>query len=374
MSISTTPLMALLSFVTRFRRFPWLAWSLPGLLALACASDTDTPGPGAGGTGAAAGVGGASSGTAGVGTLGGSAGAPTGGFGGTSTAGASGSSAGTPSGGAGLGSAGTGGQAGAGTSGGAGVAGNAGGNGGSAAGTAGAGGASAGSSGAGGAAAGMSGSSGAGGAPGFQPCPMSGACVILPFGDSITDGFGTPGGYRMELFRLAREDDHEINYVGSLQNGPSMVDGVMFPSRHEGHSGWKINQLLDLVPAPAFNTMPHIVLLMIGTNDVIQNDNLAQAPARLEGLLDEIIMTAPDALVVVGKITPMSNSDAQIRAYNDAIPGLVAERVTAGKHVIVVDQYTGFPMNELADGIHPNPAGYTRMAGVWYTAIEPYLR
>jgi lysophospholipase L1-like esterase len=45
-----------------------------------------------------------------------------------------------------------------------------------------------------------------------------------------------------------------------------------------------------------------------------------------------------------------------------------------GKHLIVVDQHTGFPMNELADGIHPSPAGYTRMAGVWYTAISPYLR
>jgi lysophospholipase L1-like esterase len=383
--------MGILSFVTRFPRSLWLLSALPALLALGCAGDPDAPTPGTGGTGPTAGVGGASSGTAGVAT-GGSAGASTGGFSGTTTAGAGGSSAGTPSsGGAGLGGAGAGGTPSAGTSGGAGVAGNAGGNAGSAgestAGNAGAGGASAGASGAGGAAAGMSGSSGAGGAsagtagsagsgggPAFQPCPMSGACIVLPFGDSITDGFGTPGGYRMELFSLARDDDHEITYVGSLQNGPAMVDGVTFPSRHEGHSGWKINQLLDLVPSPGFNTIPHIVLLMIGTNDVIQNDNLGQAPARLETLLDEVIMTAPDALVVVAKITPMNSSDAQIRAYNDAIPGIVAERVTAGKHLIIVDQYTGFPMNELADGIHPNPAGYTRMAGVWYTAIAPYLR
>lgn len=282
------------------------------------------------------------------------------------------------------GSAGASGSAGdgAGGAGAAGAAGSAGdgagmsGAGGAAAGSAG----SAGSGGAGGAAAGASGASGsagasgAGGAAAYQPCPASGPCIILPFGDSITDGFGTPGGYRMELFRLARADGHEITYVGSLQNGPTQYDGVPFPRRHEGHSGWRINQLLELIPAPGFDTIPHIVLLMIGTNDVINNDNLGQAPTRLGNLLDEIIMTAPDALIVLAKITPMDRSDTQINAYNNGMLNLVGQRVAAGKHILLVDMYTGFPMNELADGIHPNPAGYTRMAGVWYQAIEPFLR
>jgi lysophospholipase L1-like esterase len=45
-----------------------------------------------------------------------------------------------------------------------------------------------------------------------------------------------------------------------------------------------------------------------------------------------------------------------------------------GRHVILVDQFTGFPNSELDDGVHPNPAGYARMAGVWYRAISSYLR
>ena len=40
---------------------------------------------------------------------------------------------------------------------------------------------------------------------------------------------------------------------------------------------------------------------------------------------------------------------------------------------MLVDMHTGFPTSELADGIHPNTAGYARMAGVWYTAIDPLL-
>jgi lysophospholipase L1-like esterase len=386
--------------MTWLDRGGWLApaLSLAVALAVGCGGEADPPSYGVGGSGPSGGSGGAGGASAGAamsagnggsanggsGTSGGGAGGSVAGMSGLGGAGISGASglAGMSGSAGGSGTAGTAGTAGSSAGGAAGVAGTSGaaGSAGAGAGGVAAGGAGAGTSGAGGAAgasagmAGSAGSAGSAGAAGFQPCPPTGACIILPFGDSITDGFGTPGGYRMDLFSLARDDMHEITYVGSLENGPPNVDGVTFPRRHEGHSGWRINQLLDLIPSPGFNTIPHVVLLMIGTNDVINNDALAQAPARLGNLLDEIIDAAPDALIVVAKITPMSTSDAQIRAYNDAIPGIVAARVDMGKHLIVVDQYTGFQQNELADGIHPNPAGYTRMAGVWYAAIEPYLR
>ena len=321
----------------------------------------------AGGSGS--GVGGAgtsgTSGTAGSLTAGsgGKAGGGTGGRGGSAGAGVSGSVNG------GANSAGTAGAL-VGGNGGKGGSAGSGGEAGAVAGTAGAGGTAAGSGGAGGAGAG-----GTGGNSAFAPCPTNGdPCRILPFGDSITDGFNIAGGYRMKLFSLANGDDHDITFVGAEQNGPTEVDGVPFPRNHEGHSGWKINQLLDLIPDPAFDVTPHIVLLMIGTNDVNQSDNLSQAPMRLGNLVDQIVMTAPDALVVVAKITPLNGAgNTRVMTYNDAIPAVVMQRADAGKHVIMVDQFTDFPMNELADGIHPNQAGYDRMAQVWYAAIENLL-
>jgi hypothetical protein len=141
--------------------------------------------------------------------------------------------------------------------------------------------------GAAGSAAGASGSPAAGsGAAGsasgdFAPCPANDVCKILPLGDSITYGIGYNGGYRVELFRKAHADGKKITFTGSLSNGPSMVDGATFPKNNEGHSGWKIDQLLPLIPMPAFQQPPHIILLMIGTNDIAQNDNLANAPKRL---------------------------------------------------------------------------------------------
>jgi lysophospholipase L1-like esterase len=253
------------------------------------------------------------------------------------------------------------------------------GNGGSAAGGLSGGAGKGGAAGASGGSGGASGSAGAAGKAGFEPCPTNGdPCKILPFGDSITDGVGMTGGggYRVELFRKALDAGQSITFVGDLMNGPQMVDGTPFPRRHEGHSGWRIAQLGPLIPDPAFEDLPHIVLLHIGTNDIAQNDNLSGAPGRLETLIDQIIAAAPDALVVVAKLIPLNfgSGSSAVGTYNNAIPGIVEERAQAGKHVIMVDQNTGFPLSELPDNVHPNEAGYVRMAGVWYEAIKGYLR
>lgn len=209
---------------------------------------------------------------------------------------------------------------------------------------------------------------------GYQPCPSAGeVCKILPLGDSITFGIGYNGGYRVELFRKAHAAGKNITFTGSLSNGPNTVDGVTFPKKNEGHSGWKIAQLMPLIPSPALQDPPHIVLLMIGTNDISQNDDLANAPERLGELLDVLIEEAPEALIVVAKITPLSFGGSGVGAYNDAIPAVVEERAANGEHVILVDQFEGFPTSELGDGVHPNQKGYERMAGVWYDAIEDSL-
>ena len=212
----------------------------------------------------------------------------------------------------------------------------------------------------------------AGGTTGFDPCPASGQCKIMPLGDSITDGTGYAGGYRVELFAKAIADKKNITFVGSLSNGPNTVSGVTFPKSHEGHFGWTIGQVDDLIPDPALNVAPHIVLLHLGTNDI--NQNIASAaPDRLGSLIDQIVADLPDALVVVAKIIPEPSKASAISTYNAAIPGVVQARANAGKHVILVDQFTGFPSSELGDGVHPNQAGYARMAGVWYEAIKSYL-
>ncbi|HTN91426.1 MAG TPA: SGNH/GDSL hydrolase family protein [Sorangium sp.] len=233
---------------------------------------------------------------------------------------------------------------------------------------------------------GAGGSAGAGGGPAFQPCPASGPCKIMPFGDSITQGFNVAGGYRAPLFHLALEADRDITFVGSASDySVPMVDGVTFPRNHEGHGGWTIegnNGIAKLVGTSIPNYQPNIITLMIGTNDINGNINLADAPNRLGKLLDSIFMRDPNILVVLAQIVPTrtDGTNNAIMAYNAAMPDLVSTRVSMGQHIVLVDMYTAFTNDTnyrqtlLGDNLHPNQAGYNRMADVWFEALSPYLR
>ncbi len=217
---------------------------------------------------------------------------------------------------------------------------------------------------------GASSTGGSGGGTGFDPCPATGACKVMPLGDSITDGFGTPGGYRIELFKKAVDDNKQLTFVGRAMNGPTSVAGTTFPKNHEGYSGWLISQIDGIVPSPALDVSPHIVLLHIGTNDMARTPS--GAVERLNTLVDQILTKLPNSLLVVATIIPLPGNST-LASYNAAIPGIVKTRADAGKHIVLVDQFKGFLTSELADGVHPNPTGYARMASAWYTAIGPYL-
>jgi len=336
---------------------------------------TGVAGTGSAGTGVA-GSGAAGTGVAGTGVAGSGAGGRGGVTGNAGTGGAAAGIGGSSDGGiAGAGDGGStdGGTAGAGGRGG--TAGGAGGRGGMAGGAAGAAG---GGAGRGGAAGGVAGSGGGtGGAVAFNPCPTNGdACKVLPFGDSITDGVGSPspgGGYRVDLFSRAVMANKKLTFVGQQLNGPTTVASMPFPRRHAGFSGYTIAQITAAnIFDPAIGMGPNIVLLHIGTNDMNMSDP-GGAPARLATLLDKLTTMAPNALIVVAKIIPLTSNMARVNTFNTAIAPLVQQRRDAGKHIILVDQNTGFPTGELGDGIHPNAAGYVRMAGVWYAAISNLL-
>jgi lysophospholipase L1-like esterase len=211
----------------------------------------------------------------------------------------------------------------------------------------------------------------------------------MPFGDSITDGYlAQRGGYRIPLFQRAHQEGRHLTFVGSAVNGPATVDGVPFPQHHEGHSAYTIND--EPLPAPAHKGIspfvktsipayhPDIVLLMIGTNDVDNSIDLPNVPTRLGALIDSIIALDAHTLIVVAQITPTMQDplNTRIEAYNAAIPAVVKARADAGKHVALVDMYNAFVSDKayrstlMYDRLHPNIAGFQKMADTWNTVIH----
>ena len=209
----------------------------------------------------------------------------------------------------------------------------------------------------------------------------------MPFGDSITDGYGVPGGYRIELFRLAHQAGKNITFVGSGINGPTTVDGVAFPQQHEGHSGYTIDPtpsrsgISPLVATVMPKYTPHIITLMIGTNDAIDNYNMTTAPTRLGALIDSIYTALPNVQLVVAQLVPSQDDalNSRIQTYNAAIPAVVKARADAGKHILLVNMYpviantATYKTTLLADTWHPNSAGYTLMGQAWYDVLSGLL-
>jgi lysophospholipase L1-like esterase len=188
---------------------------------------------------------------------------------------------------------------------------------------------------------------------------------VMPLGDSITDGLNVPGGYRIGLWQRLVASGRTVDFVGSLTNGPSTLGD----RNHEGHSGWRIDQLTSNIDAWIRTYDPRTVLLHIGTNDIAQNTDLPNAPARLGTLIDRITAGAPNADVFVATIIPLPFAQAQVNQYNNAIPGLVRARADAGKRVHLVEMRNALTSSDLADGVHPNATGYDKMAAVWYSAL-----
>ena len=232
----------------------------------------------------------------------------------------------------------------------------------------------------------------------FNPCPTDGSpCRIMPLGDSITDGLvgiapgntqGANGGYRVELFRLALANGHDITFVGTSPttgfgggpNGPNEVDGQPFPRDHEGISGDTVPGVAGRVDAALAATSPDIILLQIGTNHLYQGLP-PEVPGQLENLIDQITNAAPDALLAVAQVTPLGASFANngVNAYNAAVAAMVQERVEAGQHLLLVDNFSAIANDPagvaglVGDNIHPNVAGYALLASSWYGAIESHL-
>jgi lysophospholipase L1-like esterase len=206
---------------------------------------------------------------------------------------------------------------------------------------------------------------------------------VLPMGDSITVGMqGTHAGYRGPLAERLAAEGIAYQFVGAQSDN----QGDLPPDQvhHEGHSGFLIAArdgnapgLTDQVDSWLGPTgvTPDIILLMIGTNDVDQGLDLANAGSRLDALISKLVdKTAglhPGARCIVAQIPPINDpaEDQLASEYNARVASVVARHKAAGNSVSLVDMHSALGLSDLADKLHPNDTGYAKMANIWFKAI-----
>ena len=200
---------------------------------------------------------------------------------------------------------------------------------------------------------------------------------IMPLGDSITDGssFDSPdgsGGYRLRLFNSLTTAGYNVDYIGTL----TINSGLLAEQNHEGHSGWRIDQL-DTLLTGALDTMadPDVVLMHIGTNDFGQSFNTSTSIDRLDALILKIATMRPYCHIIVTNLMERgepTNTNIQT-LFNPFVQARVNAHATAGRRVTFLDMRAAVPLADMPDNLHPNQTGYDKMSDAWLPAIQAVI-
>lgn len=208
--------------------------------------------------------------------------------------------------------------------------------------------------------------------------PDYGSIVLI--GDSITQGPSTQLSFRYRLWKRLIDDGATFNFVGSLNANFSgnpvwpTYAGRSFDRDHEGHWGWRTDQILGQLSGWLAGYTPNIALIHLGSNDAFQNQSASSTIGELGQIIDRLRADNPRVKILLARILPTSTGaavNARINELNALITGLVSSKNTALSPVRLVDQNSGFnPANDTYDGVHPNATGEEKMAQKWQLGLR----
>lgn len=219
------------------------------------------------------------------------------------------------------------------------------------------------------------------------------AIRIMPLGDSTTKGTGTCSlpdtylnciGYREDLWNDLVNNGFPVNFVGS--QGAAFQSQYTYDNDHEGHGGWHASDIRDNIYSSGLNWLQNypaeIILLHIGTNDIggITPPGIPGIVQNVEQILDKIDQYESDkgveVYVILARIINRNDPDGDEEAYttmfNQQLQTMADGR--GGDNLIVVDMEAAlnYP-GDYSDDLHPNAGGYSKMADVWYAALEELI-
>lgn len=224
----------------------------------------------------------------------------------------------------------------------------------------------------------------------FSTCSIKAQLRIMPMGNSITfdeNSYDTPPhvrpigdriSYRYKLYQLITQAGYSFDYVGSENagnnffNNTEMDDNAGFPGIDKEQLayllkyGKNLRTGVQITPGPYLYVYPaDIILLHIGTNNLTADATLVSA------LLDNIRNYDSHVIILVARIINRMTYSSLTTTYNDNVENMVTAR--GDSKIIMVNMETGAGINyntDMFDNLHPNTAGYNKMAAKWFEAID----
>ena len=220
---------------------------------------------------------------------------------------------------------------------------------------------------------------------------------IMAIGDSITDDCMANGAWRQYLQPLLDANGYPFTFVGRNQSTPS---GSFTKIQHEGYCGAvvappsvisyavhgyagpdAISKKSCLTPLPT--RRPISCLSSSGqTTSAADRDPYQVATNDMPNLLDSIFSNAPNANVILAKITSLVSANidglnygayaSNVSVYNAALQAMVNQRRALGQNVSLADMFSVVNINTMfdSDHLHPNALGLQAIAQEWFARIQ----
>ena len=205
---------------------------------------------------------------------------------------------------------------------------------------------------------------------------------IMPLGDSITQALSDQLSYRYRLWIKLVDAGAAFDFVGSLDSNvsgnPVWPDhrGQSFDRHHEGHAGIRSDTMAGALPSLMSGYTPDVVLMHLGTNDVLQGRPNAETIVSLGHIIDVLRVKNSRVAILLATLIPTTflPQNDRITDLNVLIDALVLEKNTPQSPVILIDQSAGFDvLADESDGVHPSAFGEEKMARKWFEALQLFL-
>jgi len=180
------------------------------------------------------------------------------------------------------------------------------------------------------------------------------ALKIIVFGDSLVAGHGLAAdvAFPKVLQERLREEGYNVTVVNAGVSGDTATGGL-------ARLDWTLADGADGV------------ILELGANDMLRGIEPQVTKAALDAILDKLKLRHVKVLIAGMKATPSLGEDYKSRF--DAIYPELAKKYDAPLYPFFLDGVTGEPALELADHMHPNPAGVRRVVDGILPAVHGFL-
>jgi lysophospholipase L1-like esterase len=190
---------------------------------------------------------------------------------------------------------------------------------------------------------------------------------IMLIGDGVTAGVNSTESYRRYLDGMLRREGMLIDFRGSQKTHQNQVapDSYEFDVDHEGHWGENSHWLAKNMPALLQGQRPDVVVLHVGTEDLVTSNMLVDEIIQNVGqIVADLRENNPRVKIILSKVFPVQSHATEVASLNTRIEGYAKSNSSSQSPMIIAELPDKFdPQTDFSkNGRLPSATGAQKLA------------